>query len=72
MSDDAMNLDNKQAVALAHLVVARLIHHTEEWLEWEDYPNLGELAFRAVESGSQGSGIEPLRSVEELAANQWD
>lgn len=47
MSDaEGMNLIDAEAEAFARRIIAE--HVDGEWLEWEDYPNLGEHAFERL------------------------
>ena len=43
---EAMFLNEHEALALAYQLVATRV--CEQWLEWEDLPNLGEFAFRRL------------------------
>lgn len=52
MTDEGVNLSIQQAQALAHRVILERLEPAD-WLDWEDYPALGEYAFdRLVESVS--------------------
>lgn len=46
--DEGMGLTETEARCLALRIAARQIRGFTLWLEWEDYPNLGEHAFERV------------------------
>ncbi len=49
MSDEeGIGLTDREITALAWCIVANRVADPEYWLEWEDYPNLGEYAFEAL------------------------
>lgn len=49
MSDEeGMGLTDDEAVTLAWRIIANHVTDPENWLLWEDYPNLGEHTFEAL------------------------
>ncbi len=44
-----MKLTEREVLVLAYKVAVRELEDTESWLEWEDYPNLGQGEFEAVD-----------------------
>ena len=44
----ALDLTEEEAHRLAHRIAARRLADPGEWLEWEDYPMIGEYAFERL------------------------
>lgn len=60
--EDGMYLTYNEAVSVARRIVARHAADAAEWLDWEDYPNLGEYSFDrlviAVQEVGHALGVE--------------
>lgn len=46
--DEGVGLDEAEIQALARYIIADKIDDADDWLLWEDYPNLGEHTFEAL------------------------
>jgi len=59
----SLPLNDKEAIVFAYRVALRQLQASDEWLDWEDYPNLTEQAFNDMDRHVQRTVVKFLRDA---------
>lgn len=69
---EAVNLNEREARCLGLRIAMQHLVDSDRWLDWEDYPMLGEFAFQRLDEAVRSEIAAVLR--DELRHNEqvWD
>ena len=69
---EGIGLNTQEAYCLALRIAARHVAESDRWLDWEDYPLLGEFAFQRLDEAMRGAVADGLRDTLGRLEKAWD
>lgn len=70
--DEGVGLNWREARCLALLIAARHVADSDRWLDWEDYPELGEFAFQRLDEAMRTVVADGLHYTLGKCERMWD
>ncbi len=67
----SLPLTDKEATVLAYRLAIRQLEASDEWLDWEDYPELTDQAFNDLDRHVQVTVPNYLREAMRLQESTW-
>lgn len=68
----SVNLSENEATVLAYRIAYKQMVDSDRWLEWEDYPELGEYAFQRLDVSVRTVVAGYLLDALRLMERTWD
>jgi hypothetical protein len=69
---EAVNLNEREALCLALRIAMVHVVDSDRWLEWKNYPMLGEFAFQRLDETMRSQVADVLRSELRRVEGTWN